>query len=106
MSVTGAKLASADDRLLRRDEVEYRTRAVGPDAAPLALLIVNVSPQGLMARGGAALEPGDLVRVQLPLLGETGAEVRWALGGRIGCQFLQPIAVADYAPLLAELRRR
>ena len=106
MSVTGAKLASADDRLLRRDEVEYRARAVGPDVASLAFLIVNVSPQGLMARCGASLEPGDLVRVQLPLLGEVGAEVRWALGGRIGCQFLQPIAADDYSGLLAALRSR
>lgn len=106
MSVTGAKLASADDRLLRRDEVEYRTRAAGPDAKTLAFLIVNVSPQGLMARCGASLEPGDLVRLQLPIVGETGAEIRWALGGRVGCQFLQPIAVADYAPLLARLRNR
>lgn len=106
MSVTGTTLASLEDRLLRRDEVEYRTRAVGPDAASLALLIVNLSREGLMARSGASLEPGDIVHVLLPLLGETGAEVRWALGGRIGCQFLQPIDHADYAPLLAELRRR
>lgn len=106
MSVTGAKLASADDRLLRRDEVEYRTRAMGPDATSLVLLIVNVSPEGLMARCGASLEAGDLVRVQLPLIGETGAEIRWALGGRVGCQFLQPIALADYTSLLAALRSR
>lgn len=106
MSVTGAKLASADDRLVHRDQVEYRTRAVGPDAKSLAFLIVNVSFQGLMARCGASLEPGDLVRVQMPVVGEIGAEIRWALGGRVGCQFLQPIAPADYLPLLEALRSR
>ncbi|MGN7999864.1 PilZ domain-containing protein [Sphingomonas sp. NFR04] len=106
MSVTGAKLASADDRLVHRDEVEHRTRAVGPDARPVAFLIVNVSPQGLMARCEAPFEAGDLLRIQLPVVGEIGAEVRWALGGRVGCQFLQPIASADYVPLVAALRTR
>ncbi|WP_333572192.1 PilZ domain-containing protein [Sphingomonas sp.] len=106
MSVPGAKLASADDRLVHRDEVEHRTRAVGPDSRSVAFLIVNVSPQGLMARCEAAFEAGDLLRIQLPVLGETGAEIRWALGGRVGCQFLQPIAAADYVPLVAMMRAR
>ncbi|WP_010544007.1 PilZ domain-containing protein [Sphingomonas elodea] len=106
MSVTGAKLASADDRLAHRDQVEHRTRAIGPDGTSLAFLVVNISQQGLMARCNATLEAGDLVRVRLPLVGETGAEIRWSLGGRIGCQFLQPIPPADYAPLLASLRTR
>ncbi len=106
MSVTGAKLASADDRLVHRDEVEHRTRAVGPDARAVAFLIVNVSPQGLMARCEAPFEAGDLLRIQLPILGDTGAEVRWALGGRVGCRFLQPIADPDYVPIVTAMRAR
>ncbi|WP_066718956.1 PilZ domain-containing protein [Sphingomonas pituitosa] len=106
MSVSGAKLASADDRLVHRDEVEHRTRAVCPDSKSVAFLIVNVSPQGLMARCEIPFEAGDLLRLQLPILGETGAEVRWALGGRVGCQFLRPIAAGDYAPLVAVMRAR
>ncbi|WP_084581092.1 PilZ domain-containing protein [Sphingomonas azotifigens] len=106
MSVSGAKLASADDRLLHRDEVEHRTRATGPDARSIGLLVVNVSPQGLMARCEAPLEPGDLLRIQLPIAGETGAEVRWALGGRIGCQFLQPITDPDYVSIVTAMRAR
>lgn len=106
MSVTGVKLASADDRLVHRDEVEHRTRATGPDSRAAPFLVVNMSPQGLMARCEAAFEPGDLLRIQLPILGETGAEVRWALGGRIGCQFLQPIGEADYVPVVAAMRAR
>ncbi|NLS27184.1 hypothetical protein S2M10_21770 [Sphingomonas sp. S2M10] len=106
MSVPGAKLASADDRLVHRDEVEHRTRAVGPDAKSVAFLIVNVSPQGLMARCEAPFETGDLLRIQLPILGETGAEIRWALGGRVGCQFLQPIAAGDFGPMVTVMRAR
>lgn len=106
MSVPGAKQASADDRAIRRDEVEYRARGCGPDGATIALLVVNVSTQGLMARCGAALEPGDLVRVRLPMLEEVGVEVRWSLGGRIGCQFLQPVALSDYPALVAAMRTK
>ena len=106
MSVTGAKLASADHRLVHRDEVEHRARAFAADGSSITFLIVNISPQGLMARCGAPLEAGDLLRIQLPRVGDTGAEIRWALGGRIGCQFLQPIAAADYVPMVAVMRAR
>lgn len=104
MSVTGAQLASAEDRLVRRDKVDYRTRAVGPDGTSVAFLIVNISPQGLMGRCDRTLEPGDLLRLQLPSIGETAAEVRWSVGGRVGCQFFQPIAVAAFTPMVAEMR--
>jgi hypothetical protein len=91
---------------VHRDEVQHRTRATGPDARPVTFLIVNLSPQGLMARCEAPYEGGDLLRIQLPILGDTGAEVRWVLGGRIGCQFLQTIAAADYTPMVAFMRAR
>ncbi|WP_313536890.1 PilZ domain-containing protein [Sphingomonas sp.] len=102
----GAKLATIDDRLVHRDEVEHRTRAVGPDARSVTFLVVNISPQGLMARCDAPFEAGDLIRIQLPIVGETGAEIRWTLGGRVGCQFLQPIADVDYVPVVTAMRAR
>ena len=36
--------AYAESRVSQRDEVHYRARAFGPDAQPLTLLIVNISP--------------------------------------------------------------
>lgn len=102
----GAKLATIDDRLVHRDEVEHRTRAVAPDGRTVTFLVVNVSPQGLMARCEAHIEPGNLLRIQLPILGDTGAEVRWTMGGRVGCQFHQPIADPDYVPLVTAMRAR
>jgi hypothetical protein len=96
-------LAVKDERLIARDEVHYRARGFGPDAQPLSLLIVNISALGLMARCDTSLETGDRIRVTLPLVGVVAAEVRWALGGRIGCQLDQPIALSDYYELLATM---
>jgi hypothetical protein len=96
-----ARLAARDERLVARDEVHYRTRAFGPDAQPLSLLIVNISALGLMARTERTFEVGDRLRITLPIVGVVAAETRWSLGGRVGCQLDQPIAISDYYELLA-----
>jgi hypothetical protein len=95
--------AAKDERLVARDEVHYRTRGFGPDAQPLDLLIVNISALGLMARCDTAFETGDRIRLTLPVVGVAAAEVRWSLGGRVGCQLDQPIALSDYYDLLATM---
>ncbi len=100
-----AALAYRDDRLVGRDEVHYRARAFGPDARPLHLLVVNISALGLMARCDADYGAGDRLRITLPVLGVVVAEIRWALGGRIGCELDRPIDLADYYELLAHLIR-
>jgi hypothetical protein len=96
-------LAHADSRREARDEVHHRARAFGPDARPLNVLIVNLSPHGLMARCDAPLATGDRVRIVLPVAGAVAGEVRWALGGRIGCQFDTAIDLASYYALIALL---
>lgn len=98
-------LAYSDVRRELRDEVHYRARAFGPDAKQLTLLVVNISPHGLMARCDACFEIGDRLRIVLPVAGVTVAEVRWSLGGRIGCQFDQAIDLASYYELLATLMK-
>ena len=80
-------LAYAEGRREDRDEVHYRVKALGPDNRPLGLLIVNISPHGMMARCETCFEVGDRIRMTLPVVGVVGGEVRWSLGGRIGCQF-------------------
>lgn len=102
MVATGS-LALAEGRREDRDEVHYRARAFGPDAKQLKLLIVNISPHGMMARCDAGFEIGERMRVTLPVVGTVVAEVRWSLGGRIGCQFGQAIDLASYYELLAAL---
>lgn len=96
-------LAYADDRAVDRDAVHHRTRAATLDGRPLPLLIVNISPHGMMARCESVVTSGTRIRVILPLVGPVVGEVRWALGGRIGCQFDKAIALAGYYELLAVL---
>ena len=96
---------SVDNRAIPRDEVHYRARAVGPDAKPVSLLIVNMSALGLMARADIDYEVGDQLKVSLPVVGTIVAEIRWSLGGRIGCELDRPIDQANYYALLAALIR-
>jgi len=102
---TRSALAYKDDRLVGRDEVHYRARAFGPDARPVYLLVVNMSAMGLMARCDAAYRPGDRLTITLPVVGIVVAEIRWALGGRFGCELDTPIDLADYYELLAHMIR-
>ncbi|HVI98739.1 MAG TPA: PilZ domain-containing protein [Sphingomonas sp.] len=94
-------LAWKDDRALDRDEVHYRARAFGPDARPVSLLIVNISAMGLMARCDTGYAVGDRLHITLPVIGVVVAEIRWSLGGRLGCQLDRPIPLSDYYDLLA-----
>lgn len=92
-----------DRREAPRDDIYYRTRAVIGGLGTVGLQIVNISAAGFMARTEAPFQPGDVLNVRLPVVGTVSAEVRWALGGRIGCQFRQMIDVARYLEMLGEL---
>lgn len=94
-----------DDRSEPRDAVHHRTRAHHGDGRLLPLVIVNTSSSGFMARCETRVEQGDRLRVDLPVLGAVAAEVRWALGGRIGCRFVTTLGMGQYYEVLAALRR-
>jgi hypothetical protein len=99
--------AFAEIRREDRDDVHYRAKAFGPDARQLTLLIVNISPHGLMARCDTDFEIGQRLRVSLPVIGVVVAEVRWSLGGRVGCQFDRgAIDLAGYYEMLTVLVRK
>ena len=95
--------ADTDQRAMTRDAVHFRARAFGPDAEPHTLLIVNISPHGLMARCEHEFSEGDRLRVMLPVVGVAPAEIRWALGGRIGVSFDSAVDLASYYELLAQM---
>ena len=101
--MTQAGAIKSDQRETPRDEVHYRTRGTLADGRSLQLLIVNMSARGLMARCEASLTEGDAVRVRLPVVGTVSAHVRWALGGRFGCELDQVIPLADYMLVLATM---
>jgi len=105
MTAIRAQHGWQEERREPRDEVLHRTRATGPGGVPLVLLVVNLSPGGLMARVDHPLAIGDRVRILLPELGMMGAEVRWSLGGRIGCRFDRAVTTEFYYRLLAIVGR-
>jgi hypothetical protein len=75
----------SDDRSEPRDEVHYRSSAVLADQRRVAVLVVNLSPSGLMIRS------------------DVRAVVRWALGGRVGCQLERPIPANRYHAVLGAM---
>lgn len=96
-------LSGAERRESPREEVFYRVRAAMPGRPSVPMQIVDISAGGFMARTEVDLQPGDRLTVRLPGLGETHADVRWALGGRVGCQFVRMIELAPYLELLGAL---
>lgn len=87
-----------------RDEVLYRARAMRRDGTTVPVTIVNLSPNGLMARCDEMPGAGERLTVTLPIVGLVRAEVRWALAGRIGCQLDAAIPTTSYYELLARMR--
>jgi len=94
-----------EDRREPRQPVLHRTRAVQANGADLPVVVVNVSPRGFMARSDASHEPGDLLAIHMPVIGALEAEVRWSLGGRIGCRLLRPVDPDDYVLMLHIMMR-
>jgi len=99
------QLLTIEARQQPRDEVHYRTRGRNGAGERTILIVVNTSVGGFMARTDDELEQGERVTVTLPVVGEVGATIRWALGGRIGCQFDRVIDQRQYDALLAALPR-
>ena len=98
-------LSATDRREVPREEVFYRTRAVAYGHSSIAVQIVNISAGGFMARCDHEFSNGETISVRLPVVGAVQAEVRWSLGGRVGCQFTRMIDLAPYLELLGELVR-
>jgi hypothetical protein len=57
-----------------------------------------------MARCETEIVEGQRLTVTLPVVGRFDAEVRWALGGRIGCRLLAEIPPALYQFALVAMR--
>lgn len=100
----GSALAT-DRREAPREEVYYRTRAASVTRGSVPIQVVDISAGGFMARTDIDLAPGEKLRVRLPVVGDVAAEVRWALGGRIGCQLDRMIDLAPYLELLGALAK-
>lgn len=76
-----------DDR--RADRVPVRLVSAHDGDYPL--MLVNLSTTGMLLSSPRALNVGDNVRVELPEIGSTVAQVVWSDTDEYGCQFLEPI---------------
>lgn len=102
MTIAAGSLAH-DARSELREPVLYRTRLTAADGTERPATLVNVSPGGFMARCEEDYAVGACITAVLPRGGRVAAEVRWALGGRIGCQWRRPLGLGDYHVLLQAL---
>ena len=98
-----ASRVQPERRQSERDEVFYRTRASAAGLGSFPAQVVNISANGFMARTEVEVPIGQRLSIRLPVIGEVKAEVRWSLGGRIGCQFERMIDLASYLDLLGTL---
>lgn len=97
-------LAYADERREDREDVHHRTVAIDAAGRSLPVLVVNISPNGLMARCDRTVEPGLELTFKLPGAAPIAAQVRWMLGGRIGCEFAETVPMTSYFAMLPQLR--
>ena len=105
VALGGMRNAYLDQRQAPRVEVYHRVRARVLGYGPVALQIVDISAGGYMARTEAELAPGASLSIRLPIVGDQNAEIRWALAGRIGCQFTRPLDSQSYQRLVAALSK-
>ncbi len=103
MAAYAQNVMPAEQRDAEREDVFYRTRCTTADGSVEPAQVVNISASGFMARSEGDFAEGDRITIRLPVVGAVAAEVRWALGGRIGCRFEEMIGLAPYLSLLSEL---
>ena len=92
-----SKARIADDHSERRRfsrvpvELEARVRELG--ASGIEARILNISESGFMAEADAHFEVGSRVWLMLPGRDRANALVKWAVGGKIGAEFAEPISL-------------
>ncbi|HYJ30226.1 MAG TPA: PilZ domain-containing protein [Allosphingosinicella sp.] len=90
---------------MRRSErmpVDERARLRPNDWSSLEVRIVDLSESGFRAECEATILCGSAIRIELPGIGETEAQVTWRRRGEIGACFTVPIDLARCAVSKAE----
>ncbi|BBD98005.1 PilZ domain-containing protein [Sphingobium amiense] len=91
---------AVDQRRARRELVDMVSHVTARGRTH-DVQIINISALGLMCRTDAALLKGERVTFWLPVLNDYAAEVRWVEEGRVGVEFVSPIAPRLYDTLLS-----
>jgi hypothetical protein len=100
-----AILPNPDGRRAERRIVNLAARLREPGARVAEIEVVDLSTDGFMARGAAALEPGASVWLKMAGLEPQSSEVVWVEGDRAGCKFATPLHPATLEQLVAVGRR-
>ena len=104
MSDPTAKVDYNDLRRSDRDEVFLRTTLSMGKKISISAQLVNISAHGFMARTLEPFTSDSRIRIMLPVVGDVGARVIWALGGRIGCSFETPFDVKEFPKIVAGIK--
>ena len=92
-------------RRAERHEVCFRCEIVGAGSGQVRGLMVDISPLGCMMRSSHPFTQDTLVSFVLPQYGKCEARIVWAIGGRVGMEFIRPIDAAPFLAMLAHLVR-
>lgn len=93
---------AAGKRGSARRSLMLETRGAFEGGLETNVLVHNASATGLLVESRVALEPGELLEVDLPEAGKVLASVVWASGELYGCEFERPVSPATLSA--AELR--
>lgn len=92
-------------REIARDLVDLETMLIRNGGVEMIVRLVDLSHKGFHARCATArFDRGDVVTLDLPLIGFTPGRVMWGLKDCFGCQFSRPIDAPTYDALLAQIR--
>lgn len=100
----GAQLSVIEMRNAARRSVDHAAMAEHPRLGAVLLHLKNLSPQGFMIQGELALQRGERLEIQLPVIGRIDAHLVWAHEGRAGFQFERLIRQNDFVVLADALQ--
>jgi hypothetical protein len=84
------QLAAIERRGGERYEITLWSRIRAHSRPDFALRICNVTTHGIMGMTPCPAIDGDRVQIELPAIG-WHAKIVWALGDRIGAEFVRPV---------------
>ena len=76
-------------------ELDAKMRELGESGVEARVL--NISETGFMAEADGSFEVGSRVWLMLPGRDRANAVVKWAVGGKIGAEFAEPISLEGLA---------
>lgn len=100
----GAQLSITDMRRAARHPVDYPVIGEHRQMGDVHLRIVNISPQGFMAREIVSLGRGERIVIRLPVIGRIEAHLIWSTEDRAGFQFERVLRLDDFLQTIEALQ--